>query len=52
MKNKKVCYKTKSPPSSLLFKGQDTEDTEDTTVKWLINVVVTGTAQQVFELGG
>ena len=40
MKNKKVCYKTKSPPSSLLFKGQDTEDTEDTTVKWLINVVV------------
>ena len=40
MKNKKVCYKTKSPPSSLLFKDQDTEDTEDTTVKWLINVVV------------
>ena len=40
MKNKKVCYKTKSPPSSLLFKGQDTEDTEDITVKWLINVVV------------
>ena len=40
MKNKKVCYKTTSPPSSLLFKGQDTEDTKDTTVKWLINVVV------------
>lgn len=40
MKKKKVCYKTKAPPSSLLFKGQDTEDTEDTTVKWLINVVV------------
>ena len=37
MKNKKVCYETKSPPSLLLFKGQDTEDT---TVKWLINVVV------------
>ena len=37
MKNRKVCYKTKSLPTSLLFKGQDTEDT---TVKWLINVVV------------
>ena len=25
MKNNKVCNKTKSPPSSLLFKGQGTE---------------------------
>ena len=31
MKNKKVSNKTKSPKSSLLFKGQGTEHT---TVKW------------------
>ena len=33
MKNKKVCNKTRSPPASLLFKGQGTEHT---TVKWPI----------------
>ena len=31
MRNKKVCNKTRSPPASLLFKGQGTEHT---TVKW------------------
>ena len=31
MKNKKVCNKTRSLPSSILFKGQGTEHT---TVKW------------------
>ena len=35
MKNKKVSNKTRSPPSSLLFKGQGTEHT---TVKWPIKV--------------
>ena len=34
MKNKKVCNKTRSPPSSLLFRGQGTEHT---TVKWPIS---------------
>ena len=33
MKNKKVCNKTRSPPASLLFKGQGTEHA---TVKWPI----------------
>ena len=31
--NRKVCNKTRSPPASLLFKGQGTEHT---TVKWSI----------------
>ena len=31
--NKKVCNKTRSPPASLLFKGQGTEHT---TVKWSV----------------
>ena len=34
MQNKKVCNKTRSPPASLLFKGQGTEPT---TVKWPIH---------------
>ena len=33
MKNKEVCNKTRSLPSSILFKGQGTEHT---TVKWSI----------------
>ena len=38
MKNKKICYKTGSPPASLLFKGQGTEYT---TVKWPIRQPLT-----------
>ena len=34
MKSKKVCNKTRSPPSSLPFKGQGTEHT---TVKWSVS---------------
>ena len=34
MKNKKVCDKTRSPTSSLLFKGQGTEHTA--VIKWPI----------------
>ena len=34
MKNKKVCNKTRPPPSSLLFKGQGTGNT--TVIKWPI----------------
>ena len=38
MKNKKVCNKTRSPPASLLFKGQGTGHT---TAKWPIWKVFT-----------
>ena len=38
MKNKKVCInKTRSPPASLLLKGQGTEHT---TVKWPIPLIL------------
>ena len=37
MKSRKVCNKTRSPPASLLFKGQGTEHT---TVKWPIVLLI------------
>ena len=39
MKIKKVCNKTRSPPASLLFKGQGTLHT---TVKWPIIQLILG----------
>ena len=36
MKSRKDCNKTRSPPASILFKGQGTEGT---TVKWFIEVL-------------
>ena len=38
-KEREVCIKTRSPPASLLFKGQVTEQT---TVKWAIILVLPG----------